>query len=78
MVDGLNEACRRNGLKINIKKTEVKGLTKRSEPPPVCKSIGGVNLSKVNSFKNLRSLVDENAISDKAIRARNGMAKATL
>ena len=31
LVDGLNKACQRNRMKINLKKTEVMGVTERSE-----------------------------------------------
>ena len=46
-VDGLNEACRRYGLKINIEKREMIGLKERTEPLTVGMSLGGVNLRKV-------------------------------
>ena len=72
---GLEEACERYGLKINIRKTELIIVTKRSKPLTVGKSLGGVILKRVNSCKYLRSLVDEHARKVCDIRAGIGMEK---
>ena len=76
--DGLKKAHQRYKLNINVGKTEVMGVTKRSEPLIVGVNLGGINLRKVNSSKYLGSLVDEDAISDCDIRARADLAKATF
>ena len=78
LVDGLNEACQPYGLKINIEKTNVTGVTERSEPLTVGISIGGIILRKINCFKFLGSLLDEDARIACDIRARIGMARATF
>ena len=54
------------------------GVTKKSEPLTVGIGLDAVNLRKVNSFKYLGSLVDEDEKSDCDIRARIGIAKATF
>ena len=46
MADGLNETCQQKRLEINIEKTVVMGVTKRSESLTVSISLGGVNLKK--------------------------------
>ena len=64
------------GLRINIDKTEVMGVTKRSEPLPVNIYMEGRRFNQVASFKYLGSLVSEDGRCDKEIKARIGMAKA--
>ena len=78
LVDNLNEGCNRYGLKINIGKTEVMGLTKRSEELPVNISLRGGTLNQVNSFRYLGSLVADDGRCDSDIRGRIGMAKTTF
>ena len=78
LVDGLNEGCGRYGLKINIGKTEVMGVTKRSEQIPVNISLGGGILKQVRSFRYLGSLVQDDARCEGDIRGRIGMAKAAF
>ena len=74
----LQEECTRMGLKINIGKTEVMGVSKRPEPLQVNIPVEGTMLKQVTSFKYLGSLVDEDGRCDKEIRARIGMAKANF
>ena len=78
LVDSLNEGCERYGLKINIGKTEVMGLTKRPEQLPVSISLRGDTLNQVSSFKYLGSLVSEDGKCDPDIRVRTGMAKTAF
>ena len=78
LVDGLNEGCSRYGMKINIEKTEVMGVTKRREQLPVNISLGGSLLKQVSTFKYLGSQVSDDAKCDSDIRARIGMAKAAF
>ena len=78
LVDSLNEGCERYGLKINIGKTEVMGLTKRPEQLPVSISLRGDTLNQVSSFKYLGSLVSEDGKCDPDIRVRIGMAKTAF
>ena len=77
LMDGLNEVRQRNGLKINIEKTEMMEVTSSSESLRVSISLGGIIYRKVNSFKYLGSQVDEDARSQSDIRARIVMANAT-
>ena len=56
LVDELNEGCVRFGLKVNIGKTEVFGMTKRRDQLPVNISLGGCMFKQVRSFKYLGSL----------------------
>ena len=78
LVDELNEGCVRFGLKVNIGKTEVFGMTKRRDQLPVNISLGGCVLKQVRSFKYLGSLVCEDAKCDNDIKARIVMAKAAF
>ena len=78
LVDRLDEGCNRYGLKINKRKTEVMGITKRREQLPVQIGLGGDILNQVNSFKYLGSLITEDAKCETDIRARIGMAKAAF
>ena len=50
----------------------------RGEPLTVGISLGGVFLRRLNSFKNMESLMDEDARSDCNIIAKTGTAKATF
>ena len=78
LVDGLSEGCERYGLKINIGKTEVMGVTKRSEQITVDISVGGGTLKQVRNFRYLGSLVQEDARCEGDIKGRIGMAKAAF
>ena len=49
----LNRECKRYGLKINIAKTEVMGLSKRVGQLPVKVSLEKRELNQVESFKYL-------------------------
>ena len=78
LVNKLLEECRRRGLRINKAKTEVMGVTKRSERLPVTISIEGTALNQVETFRYLGSLVSEDGRCDAEVRARIGMAKANF
>ena len=78
LVDGLSEECRRYGLSVNKQKTEVMGLTKRSEQLVVDISLEGRRLDQVDSFRYLGSLVSEDGRCDSEIRSRIAMGKAAF
>ena len=58
LVDGLNEGCVRYGLKVNIGKTDVLGVIKRSNQLTVNISLGGNVLQQVRLFNYLEILSD--------------------
>ena len=70
--------CRGVGLRINIGKTEVMGVTKKKDQLKVNIRIGGQAVKQVKSFRYLGSLVDEDGRCDAEIRSRIGMAKANF
>ena len=78
LVNKLNEGCGQYGLKINIGKTEVMGLTKRREELPVNIILGTGALKQVSTFKYLGSLICDDGKCDTDIRARIGMAKTAF
>ena len=78
LLDRLNVECRAMGLKINIGKTEVMGVTKRKEQLRVNVNIDGQAVKQVRSFRYLGALVDEDGRCDAEIRSRIGMAKANF
>ena len=78
LVDRLDVECRGVGLRINIGKTEVMGVTKKKDQLRVNVRIGGQAVKQVKSFRYLGSLVDEDGRCDAEIRSRIGMAKANF
>lgn len=77
-VDKLLGECGRMGLRINKVKTEVMGITKRSERLPINIGADGTALKQVESFRYLGSLVNEDGRCDSEIRSRIGIAKANF
>ena len=76
LVDKLDVEFNRVGLKINIDKTEVMGVTKRKEEMKE-KAVRGIQtIKQVRSFKYLGSLMSENGRCDAEIRSRIAMGKA--
>ena len=76
LVDKLDVECNRMGLKINIGKTEVMGITKSKGQLRVVVNIGGQTVKQASSFRYLRSLVSEDGKCDAEIRSRIAMGKA--
>ena len=76
LVDKLDVECNRMGLKINIGKREVMGITKRKGQLTVVVNIGGQRVKQVSSFRYLGSLVSEDGKCDAEIRSRIAMGKA--
>ena len=76
LVDKLDVECNRMGLKINIGKTEVMGITKSKGQLRVVVDIGGQTVKQVSSFRYLGSLVSEDGKCDAEIRSRIAMGKA--
>ena len=75
-MDKLHQGCGEVGLRINVAKTEVMGITKRRERLMVNLNIEGAALYQVDKFRYLGSLVSEDGRCDDEIRARIGMAKS--
>ena len=69
LVDHLNLECRRVGLKINIGKSEVMGVTKTKEPLRVNVIVSRQVLKHVRAFRYLGSLVSEDIRCDAEIRS---------
>lgn len=78
LVDRLDVECRGVGLRINIGKTEVMGMTKREERLRVNVNVGGQAVKQVRSFRYLGSLVNEDGRCDAEIRSRIGIGKANF
>ena len=78
LMDKLKEECRKLGLRINIGKTEVMGVTKRRERLPVNITLAGESLKQVATFKYLGSVLSEDGRCESEIRTRIGMAKANF
>ena len=77
-MEGLSIACNRRGLKINLDKTEVMGITKRKEQLRVHINIDGKGIKQVNKFQYLGSLVTEDGMCDQEIKKRIGLAKTAF
>ena len=78
LMDKLKEECRKLGLRINIGKTEVMGVTKRRERLPVNITLAGESLKQVETFRYLGSVLSEDGRCESEIRTRIGMAKANF
>ena len=78
LVEKLQEACNRKGLKINIDKTEVMVATKKRETVNTEIMLNGKKLKQVQHFKYLGSIITEDGRSEKEIKTRIGIAKTTF
>ena len=78
LMDMLKEECRKPGLRINIDKTEVMGVTKRMERLPIIITLAGDSLKQLAMFMYLESVLSENGRCESEIRARIGLAKANF
>ena len=78
LIDRLDEEGRAIGLKINIGKTEVMGVTKRTEQLRVEAHVNGEAVRQVSSFRYLGSLISEDGRSDAEIKSRVAMAKGNF
>ena len=76
LIDKLKEECRKLGLRINISKTEMLGVTKRRERLLVNVTRAGKSLKQVANLKYLGSVLSEDLRSESEIRTKIGMAKA--
>ena len=76
LVHKLDVECNRVGLKINIDRTEVIGVTKRREQLKVKVVIENHIIKQVRSFRYLGSLMSENGKCDAEIRSRIAMGRA--
>ena len=68
LIDRLDEEGRAIGLKINIGKTDVMGVTKRSEQLRVEAHVNGEAVRQVSSFRYLGSLISEDERCDAEIK----------
>ena len=78
LMDKLREECGKFGLRINIGKTEVMGVTKRRERLPVNITLAGVRIKQVETFRYLGSLVSDDGRCEAEIKSRIGMAKGNF
>ena len=78
LVDRLNVECRRVGLKIDIGKTEVMGVTRRKEPLRVNVNVSRQVLKQVRSFRYLGNLVSEDGRCNAEKGSRIGIGKANF
>ena len=78
LVDKLNEACNRKGMRININKTEVMVATKKKETVKAEITLERKILKQVNNFKYLGSIITEDGRSNKEIKTRIGIAKSAF
>ena len=75
LVNRLQEACNRKGLKINVNKTEVMGISKGDQRLPVNISLENKQINQVSSYTYLGSKITDDGRSDGEIRRRIGIAK---
>lgn len=78
LINALDVSCRRRGLRININKTEVMGITKRKEKLQVRAYVQGRIINQVERFKYLGSIISEEANCEKEIKTRIGIAKTAF
>ena len=70
LIEKLNEKCKKFGLRKNISKTEVIGLTKRAWQLPINIKLEGRVLSQVGSFEYLGTMMYEDVKCDADIKTR--------
>ena len=78
LIDRLDEEGRAIGLKINIGKPELMGVTKRTEQLRVEAHVNGEAVRQVSSFRYLGSLISEDGRCDAEIKSRIAMAKGNF
>ena len=78
VIDRSDEEGRAIGLKISIGKTEVMGVTKRTEQLRVVAHVNGEAIRQVCSFRYLGSLISEDGRCDSEIKSRIAMAKSNF
>ena len=78
LINKLQEECRKFGLRINIGKREVMGVTQRRKRLPVNITLADETINKVSTFGYLGSVISEDGRFNAEIRARIGMAKGNL
>jgi len=71
--DKLDVECNRVGLKINIGKAKVMGVTKRNEQLEVKVAIGNQKIKQVRSFRYLGSFANESGKYYAEVRSRMAM-----
>ena len=78
LVDALQEACNRKGLKINTSKTEVMGIQKGDQRLPVNIRLENQQIKQVEHFTYLGSRITEDGRSEGEIKRRIGIAKTAF
>ena len=76
VLNKVNDAGERSGLKLNAKKTKVMHINGKSDPDPIF--INGVNLEYVSDMKYLGSIKEENGSCSKDVKTRIAMAKKKM
>ena len=77
VMDGLNNAAKRYGMKINVKKTKVMKISKKGGGR-VNILIDGQKVEQVDKFKYLGAWITEDGRCETEIKARIGMAKGAF
>ncbi|CAH2096605.1 unnamed protein product [Euphydryas editha] len=77
LMSNFNESCRKFGLKISVKKTEVMSLDIQGNETVVIK-LGGEKLKQVHKFRYLESTISSKCDLDSGINSRIGAAAASF
>ena len=78
MMDKISLACKNNGMKLNMKKTNVMILKKGSEKENTKIKVDREYIEQVSYYKYLGSKIDENCSSLAEVRVRIGVARAAF
>ncbi len=73
----INEVGKQFGMKINIKKTKAMVVSKKPNSPKINIAIYGEQIEQVTSYMYLGSLITEDGRSEKEIKRRRMIARAT-
>ena len=77
LMDNINRVTQEYGMKINVKKTKVMCIARKTGGK-VRIIIDGQNVEQVSQFQYLGSLISEDGYCEKDIRARIGMGKGAF
>jgi len=77
LMDNVNRVTQEYGMKINVKKTKVMCITRKTGGK-VRIMIDGQKVEQVSQFRYLGSLISEDGYCEKDIRARIGMGKCAF
>ena len=68
LISKINEVGKQFGMKMNIKKTKAKVVSKKPNSPKINIAIDGQHIEQVASYMYLRSLLTEDGRSEKRSR----------